>query len=150
MATRRRPATRRPARTGSRRRTSGFSLTPINPDVARSLVGIVLLVLGAVTLIALMLPGQGRLTDVWRDAVSPWFGSGRWVLPFLLLGAGAYAQRVPSGSNNWQLTLVGVLVAYLGLLGVMAFFGPHRGGNIGGWEMSSLAGLITRPGSFVV
>ena len=150
MATRRRPATRRPPRTASRRRGSGFALPSINPDVARSLVGIVLLVLGAVTLIALMLPGQGRLTDVWRDAVSPWFGSGRWILPFLLLGAGTYVERVPSGSNSWQLTLVGVLVAFLGLLGVMAFLGPHRGGNIGGWEMTSLGGLITKPGSFVV
>jgi FtsK/SpoIIIE family/FtsK alpha domain/Ftsk gamma domain len=152
MATRRRPATRRPrsGTTGSRRRGGGLSLPAINPDVARSLVGIVLLVLGAVTLIALMLPGQGRLTDVWRDAVSPWFGSGRWLLPFLLLAAGAYVERVPRGSNSWQLTLVGVLVAYLGLLGVMAFFGLHRGGNIGGWEMSTLAGLITKPGTFIV
>jgi S-DNA-T family DNA segregation ATPase FtsK/SpoIIIE len=113
-------------------------------------VGIVLLVLGAVTLIALMLPGQGRLTDVWRDAVAPWFGSGRWMLPFLLLAAGAYVERVPKGTNSWQLTLVGVLVAYLGLLGVMAFFGAHRGGNIGAWEMRTLGGLITKPGAFVV
>ncbi|MBF6604386.1 MAG: DNA translocase FtsK [Chloroflexi bacterium] len=150
MATRRRPTTRRSSRPGSGRRGSAFTLPTLSQDVARSLVGIFLLVLGAVTLIALMLPGQGRLTDVWRDAVAPWFGSGRWFLPFLLLGAGAYVERVPRGTNSWQLTLVGVVIAYLGLLGVMAFLGPHRGGNIGGWEMQALGGLITRPGAFVV
>ena len=29
--------------------------------------------LGAVTLIALALPGQGALTDWWRDSIAPWF-----------------------------------------------------------------------------
>ena len=149
MAARRRSAARRSPRPSGRRRR-GWSLPPISQDVARSIVGIVLLVFGAVTLIALMLPGQGRLTDVWRDAVAPWFGSGRWFLPLLLLGAGAYVERVPRGTNSWQLTLVGVLVAYLGLLGVMAYFGPHGGGNIGAWERRTLGGLITEPGGFVV
>jgi hypothetical protein len=59
MATRRRTTTTR-----RRRRSSGIS---VNPEVARSIVGIVLLVLGAVTLIALALPGRGSLTDWWRD-----------------------------------------------------------------------------------
>jgi hypothetical protein len=40
-----------------------FNLPPISPDVGRSIVGIVLLVAGTVTLIALALPGQGKLTD---------------------------------------------------------------------------------------
>jgi hypothetical protein len=63
MATRRRSTPRRTSR--SRKRTSGlpsFNIPPINPEVARSLVGLVLLVLGAVTLIALVLQGQGALT----------------------------------------------------------------------------------------
>ncbi|MFI5226414.1 MAG: DNA translocase FtsK [Candidatus Limnocylindrales bacterium] len=147
MATRRRPATRRSSRASRR---TGASLPSVSQDVVRSIVGIVLLVAGAVMLIALILPGQGRLTDVWRDWVAPWLGSGRWFLPFILLGAGAYVERVQRGTTNWTLTLLGILIAYLGLLGVMAFFGPHRGGNIGTWEMQTLGGLITKPGAFIV
>jgi DNA segregation ATPase FtsK/SpoIIIE, S-DNA-T family len=146
VATRRRSAPRRT----SRSRRSGTTLPSVSQDVVRSIVGIVLLVAGAVMLIALILPGQGRLTDVWRDWVAPWLGSGRWFLPFILLGAGAYVERVQRGTTNWTLTLLGILIAYLGLLGVMAFFGPHRGGNIGTWEMQTLSSLITKPGAFVV
>ena len=40
------------------------------------------------TLIALILPGEGALTSWWRDAFAPWFGTMRWLLPFLLLVAG--------------------------------------------------------------
>ena len=56
-------------------------------------MGIVLLALGAIALIALLLPGQGKLTDTWRDAVAPWFQTGRWLLPFLLLGGGLVRRR---------------------------------------------------------
>jgi len=146
VATRRRTTTRRTTRP----RRSGGAFPDISQEVVRSIVGIVLLVAGAVMLIALILPGQGRLTDVWRDLVAPWLGSGRWLLPFILLGAGAYVERVERGATNWSLTLLGILIAYLGLLGVMAFFGPHRGGRIGAWEMQTLSGLITKPGAFVV
>ncbi|HEV8280561.1 MAG TPA: hypothetical protein VGQ02_01775, partial [Candidatus Limnocylindrales bacterium] len=59
------------------------------PEVVRSLVGLTLLVLGIVTLIMLLLPAeQGTLTNWARTVVLPNFGSGRWLLPFFLLGAG--------------------------------------------------------------
>ena len=103
MATRRR--TPRPAPTTAR----GTASSGRHPDVARSIVGIVLLVLGAVTLIALALPGQGALTDWWRDSIAPWFETGRWLLPFLLLGAGWYVEWGPGKrpGSGWGLTLVG-------------------------------------------
>jgi len=48
-----------------------------------------MMALGAITLIALLLPGEGALTDWWRDSIAPWFETGGWLLPFLLLaGAG--------------------------------------------------------------
>src|ERR1044072_4704163 len=92
MATRRRQPARRASRSGGRRAPS-FSWPSSNPDVTRSLVGIILLAAGAITLIALILPGQGRLTDIWRDAIAPWFGSGRGLLPFSVLAAGIYPER---------------------------------------------------------
>jgi S-DNA-T family DNA segregation ATPase FtsK/SpoIIIE len=150
VATRRRqPARRGPSRSAGKRQSS-FSWPAISPDVTRSLVGIVLLAAGAITLIALILPGQGRLTDIWRDAIAPWFGSGRWLLPFLLLAAGAYVERVPRDAGAWQLTLAGVGIAYIGVLGLLAFTGKDHGGNIGEWEMRTFGGLITRVGAFVL
>jgi DNA segregation ATPase FtsK/SpoIIIE, S-DNA-T family len=158
MVTRRR-------RTGAprprRRRTSAslpHILPPIPPDVARSIFGVVLLVMGAVTLIALALPGQGRLTDLWRDSIAPWFQTGRWLLPFLLLGAGWYVEWGPGKRPNsgWGLTVFGLAVAFTGFLGAfevldVEVFGIERGGGrIGRFLASLLAPLLTAPGAFVV
>ena len=73
------------------------------------MVGIILLVLGVVTLIALILPGQGRLTDWWIGSVGPWFGSLRWLLPFLLLGGGWYIEWGPGDApaSGWGATILG-------------------------------------------
>jgi len=158
MATRRR-------RTGAprpRRRRALASLPPIlppiPPDVARSIFGVVLLVMGAVTLIALALPGQGRLTDLWRDSIAPWFQTGRWLLPFLLLGAGWYVEWGPGKRPNsgWGLTVFGLAVAFTGFLGAfevldVEVFGIERGGGrIGRFLAGLLAPLLTAPGAFVV
>ena len=80
MATRRRSAPRKRSRRG------GLSLPRVNfpsvgPEVARSIVGVALMLLGAFTMIALILPGDGTLTDWWIGSVGPWFGSVRWLLP---------------------------------------------------------------------
>ena len=57
MATRRRAAARKPATTRpSRRADEPAWSTRLTPDVVRSIIGLVLLVLGAMTLIALILP----------------------------------------------------------------------------------------------
>jgi S-DNA-T family DNA segregation ATPase FtsK/SpoIIIE len=158
MATRRkRPASPRP-----RRRRGAPSLPPIlppiPPDVARSIFGVVLLVLGAVTLIALALPGQGRLTDLWRDSIAPWFQTGRWLLPFLLLGAGWYVEWGPGRRPNsgWGLTVFGLAIAFTGFLGAfevldVEMFGVERGGGrIGRFLAGILTPLLTTPGAFVV
>src|SRR5436190_19568290 len=128
MAERRRAASTRRAtpRPGARRR-SGFRLGSPNwqmsPDVARSLVGIVLLATGAVTLIALALPGQGRLTDIWRDSIAPWFGTGRWLLPFVLLAAGVYVERARPRAGGWELRLIGAMIAFVAVMGPTELFG---------------------------
>ena len=147
-------ARRRPAR--RTRRGSGahlpFRLPAISPDVARSLIGITLLVLGAVTLIALVLQGQGTLTRWWIGTVGPWFGSLRWLLPFLLLGAGWYIEWGPgvAPSSGWGVTLLGIVVAYVGLLGSASILVPAWGGRVGRFLDSVLVPLITGPGAFVL
>ena len=105
MATKRRTP---PRRTSTRRRTGSslpaIPLPSVGPEVARSILGIVFLVLGAVTLIALALPGQGALTDWWRDSIAPWFETGRWLLPFLLLAL-----------NLLPAVIVGGVMVFVGL-----------------------------------
>src|SRR5262245_57740259 len=119
-----------------------------------------LLVLGAVTLIA-FLPGEGSLTTWFRDTVAPWFGTLRWLLPFVLLAAGWYLEWGPGKTpgSGWGLTLVGVVVAYLGLLGVASVLipadsGRARPGAGGGWVgtfmADGLSSLVTPPGAFIL
>ena len=130
----------------------------VPPEVARSIVGIVLLVLGAITLIALALPGQGALTDWWRNSIAPWFETGRWALPFLLLGAGWYVEWGPGKrlGSGWGSTLVGIAIAFVGFLGAFEildprFLGTERGGGrIGRFLQAVLEPLLTGPGAFVV
>ena len=91
----------RPSRSTARRSTARQRpsiLSRVTPEVVRSVVGTALMALGAITLIALLLPGEGALTDWWRDSIAPWFETGRWLLPFLLLGGGWYIAAGPARS----------------------------------------------------
>jgi S-DNA-T family DNA segregation ATPase FtsK/SpoIIIE len=156
---------RTPARRSSTRRKSSsgprlpsIALPSVGPEVARSIIGICFLVLGAVTLIALALPGQGALTDWWRDSIAPWFETGRWLLPFLLLGAGWYLEWGPGKRPNsgWGATIGGVAIAFIGFLGAfeilkLTILGTDRGGGrIGRFLAATLEPLLTGPGAFVI
>ena len=155
MATRRRRTTRR---------KSTFSLPKIKlpdvgRDVGRSLVGITLLVLAAVTLIA-FLPGDGSVTKWFRETVGPWFGTLRWLLPFLLLATGWYIEWGPGKApgSGWGLTLLGVVIAYVGLLGAASVVRPASttppfgagGGQVGTFMADGLSDLVTPFGAFVL
>ena len=163
MTQRRRTSTRTPStrrsRSGAHRRGGALPLPRISlglsPAVARSLIGIVLLVIGAVTLIALALPGQGALTDWWRNLAVPFFGSGRWLLPFVLLLAGWYLEWGPGHDPGaaWGRTLLGIGLAYAGVLGIfqiIAFSGEFTGGRIGRFLAGLLDPALTTPGAFVI
>jgi S-DNA-T family DNA segregation ATPase FtsK/SpoIIIE len=153
VARRRRPA---------RRRRSGidlgrFRLPDVGADVARSLVGITLLVLAAVTLIA-FLPGEGSVTTWFRDTIGPWFGSLRWLLPFLLLATGWYIEWGPGKApgSGWGLTLLGVIIAYCGLLGAASVFRPAAppigagGGRVGTFLAEGPSSWVTPAGAFIL
>ena len=160
MATRRRaPATRTRART-TRRRSRGPSIDlRLSPELTRTLVGIVLLVAGAVTLIALFLPGQGILNRYVNELLRPSFGQGAWLLPILLLVAGAFVERAPSAGTGWGVSALGALVAFLGGIGLFHLVWGHGTSGTaladgGGWLGSELSGglsaLLSPPGAFVV
>jgi DNA segregation ATPase FtsK/SpoIIIE, S-DNA-T family len=159
MANRRRRAARRRGSFG----LPSFRMPDVGPEVARSIAGVTLLVLGAVTLIALVIQGQGSLTTWWINTVAPWFGSLRWLLPFLLLGGGWYMEWGPGKkpTSGWGLTLAGIAIAYGGLLGAATVIIPAvtkpaasargaAGGRIGTFLADTLSPLLTHPGAFVV
>ena len=163
MAARRRTTTaaRQATPRRSRRRRSSLPsirFPSVSPEFARSFIGIVFLLLGAVTLIALVLPGQGALTDLWRDSIAPWFEAGRWLLPFLLLSAGWYLEWGPGRQPNsgWGATIVGLTLAFVGFLGAfeilsLDLFDVERGGGrIGRALEDALVPLLTAPGAFVL
>jgi S-DNA-T family DNA segregation ATPase FtsK/SpoIIIE len=137
----------------------GFTLPPISPEVTRSLIGITLLVLGAVTLLA-FLPGAGSatLTQWFQRTVGPWFGSLRWLLPILLLVTGWYVEWGPGKApgSGWGLTVAGVATAYVGLLGAASVVVPPRppvgagGGFIGTFLAKLFQPLIGAPATFVL
>ncbi|HKF84425.1 MAG TPA: DNA translocase FtsK 4TM domain-containing protein [Candidatus Limnocylindrales bacterium] len=115
-------------------------------------MGIVLLVLGAVTAIALLLPGQGALTDGWRDVSVPYFGTGRWLLPGVLLLSGWYLEWGPGKEPGapWGRTLLGIAMAYAGLLGAFQVLVDRGGGSIGRFFADLLEPALTTPGAFVI
>ena len=153
MATRRRAATRKPSPRPSRARSRTSWSPRISPEVARSIIGLILMVLGAMTLIALTLPGEGALTSWWRDGFAPWFGTMRWLLPFFLLIAGWWLEWGPGTrpGSGWGITLLGLSITYAGIvgaaqvIGVLGFTGGRVGRALGGTlsDLFGPAGAVT-------
>jgi hypothetical protein len=156
-ATRSRPRTARRA-PSSRGRAARGATAWLTPEVVRSILGTGLMALGAITLIALVLPGEGALTDWWRDSIAPWFETGRWLLPFLLLGGGWYIAAGPGKEpgSGWGMTLGGLTVAYIAGLGAFevlqldVFDTERGGGRVGRFLADTLGPLLTEPGTFVL
>jgi S-DNA-T family DNA segregation ATPase FtsK/SpoIIIE len=131
MATKRRTTT--PRRTPTRRRRGwSFPALSISPEVARSLFGLTMLVLGVVTMIMIFLPaGQGSLTEWAQRTVNPLFGTGRWLLPFLLIAGGAYVEWGSAPAPGWQWRLLAAAIAYVAFLALLEFLPVRGGGRIG-------------------
>ena len=117
----------------------------------RSIIGLTLLVLGAMTLIALILPGQGALTSWWRDVFAPWFGTMRWLLPFFLLIAGWWLEWGPGTrpGSGWGITLLGLSITYVGIVGAAEVLGVS-GGRVGRALAGTLTDLFGPAGAFVM
>ena len=116
-----------------------------------------MMALGAITLIALVLPGEGALTDWWRDSIAPWFETGRWLLPFLLLAGGWWIAAGPGkkAGSGWGMTLGGLAIAYIAALGAFEIlavdlFAERGGGRIGRFLAATLEPLLTGPGAIVL
>jgi len=151
VATRRRATRKTPARPSrARSATAGWS-SRLTPDVVRSIIGLSLLVLGAMTLIALILPGQGALTSWWTGLFAPWFGTMRWLLPFFLLIAGWWLEWGPGTrpGSGWGMTLIGLAISYAGIVGAAQVLGVS-GGRVGRALGNTFTDLFTPAGALVL
>ena len=123
----------------------------IAPDAPRQMIGLALMILGVATGIALLLPGEGKLTDLWRDSIAPWVGSGRRILPFVMLMVGWWMVNRAKGIRaDWQLTIFGASVSLCASLGLIELAIPKSGGIIGKALAHNLPGLITTPGTGIL
>jgi DNA segregation ATPase FtsK/SpoIIIE-like protein len=152
MSTRSGSAASRNSRPAAVRRRGRGRIGPrLAPEVTRSLIGLTLMIVGAATLIALLLPGEGKLTDWWRNAIAPWFGSGRRILPFLMLAVGWWmVERAKGVRGDWELTVLGTSVGFCASLGLIELLVPRSGGIIGRALAQNLPGLITIPGTAIL
>ena len=144
MATRRRPASPRSRRSS---RSGGPGLPRLSPEVTRSIVAVVFLVLGVVILVGLLLPGRGALTDWIVNVIAPWFGSGRWLLPVFLIGLGAYLEWGRGPRAGWVRSVIGATIAYGAFLGIVSLaeaagiLEGRSGGRIGNAIAGPLFGV---------
>jgi S-DNA-T family DNA segregation ATPase FtsK/SpoIIIE len=159
MATRtRRSSSRSRSRSQS---TSGQVLDSLRlpPHVARSLFGLLLIVVGVLTLIALVLPADGILNRYVVDFLRPLFGQGAWLLAILLIVAGIAVERPGTLGYGSSLTLIGGLVVFAAGLGLIHLIWGHGsadaalrdgGGALGIALSRGLSDLISPIGAFVV
>ena len=162
--TRRSPNTSR--QRSAARRGSGASTTrsiarsfALPPHVARSLIGLFFLVLGAVTVIALLFPQAGLLNRYVDDLLRPAFGQGAWLLAILLIVAGVVIERPPSAGYGSMLTIIGGFLVFVAGLGLIHLVWGHGagdaalrsgGGILGQGLESGLSTLVSPIGAFVV
>jgi DNA polymerase III delta prime subunit len=143
------PAASRATRPAASRRKN--TKPSIAPDAPRLMIGLGLMILGVATAIALLLPGEGKLTDFWRDTMAPWVGFGRRVLPFVMLTVGWWMVNRAKGLRaDWELTIVGATVSFCAGLGLIGLFPGNHGGIIGRALATSLPTLITTPGTGIL
>jgi len=155
VATRRRTPPARPRR-APRRSGSRLPFARVNPDVVRSIVAIVFLVLGIIILVGLLLPGKGALWDCFVLLFARWLGGGRWLRPSPQLGVGNNLVGPGGPRAGWVRTVAGMTIAYVALLPMVTlladagFLKEGSGGRIGRLIADPLSSLFSDPGAFVV
>lgn len=157
MATKRTTASRSSGRSRSR---SSSKRTPIvSPSTLRSVVAIILMASGAITLIALFLPGGGLLNGYVDGFLRPLFGQGAWLLGILLIVAGVLVERAPNVDYSWVTVALGGLIVFIGGEGLIHLISGKGGGEadleqgggaLGHLLASTLSDLVSPFGALVV
>jgi S-DNA-T family DNA segregation ATPase FtsK/SpoIIIE len=124
------------------------------------IAGIVLIVIGLLTLLSLMTSNSGGLTLVWTNFLRRWIGWGAYALPLVLLLVGAWfllskMDRFPGVSSERVIGIVLIffnLLTWFQLLDV-SFGGistPPGGGLLGGAVYRALENGLGKAGTIIV
>ena len=131
----------------------------MTPETMRSVLGIGLIVAGAIVLIALVVPTDGNLLSIVSGFLRPLFGQGAWLLGVLLVVGGVMVERTPRMEPRWLVVALGGLLVFLGgegLIHLLSGLGgsaddlAQGGGRIGHALSDTLTGLLSGFGAFVV
>jgi S-DNA-T family DNA segregation ATPase FtsK/SpoIIIE len=129
------------------------------PGTVRSIAGIVLLVIGGITLLALFLGGQGLFGEFVTDVLRPSFGQGAWLLGVLLIVAGVMVERSATVHSGWAVMTLGGILVFLAGEGLIHLLSGKQatpadlsagGGTIGQGLAKTLTDLVGPAGAFVV
>ena len=146
-------------RSSSRSRSKKNQTPRVDPSTLRSIAAVVLIVAGAITLIALFLPGGGILNGYVDGFLRPLFGQGAWLLGILLIVAGVLVERAPSVDYSWLTVALGGLIVFIGGQGLIHLFSgkgasesdlEQGGGALGQALSSALSDLVSPVGAFVI
>jgi DNA segregation ATPase FtsK/SpoIIIE, S-DNA-T family len=144
---------RRPRRSSSRSPVppERFSiLGSISPGRRMDILGVLLAIVGLLTLLSLFSANKSGLTSYWIDALKSVFGWGVYILPVGLLVLGAWlvarnVNRLPALNIE---RLIGMLFLFIGLL--VAFQAGGGGGSIGALLQKGMVGAIGAAGTVIV
>lgn len=134
--------------------------TPLSTERNVDIAGIILIVIGLLTLLNLMTSLSGDLTKVWAGFLHRWIGWGAYALPLVLLLIGAWfllskMDRFPGVSSE---RIIGIILIFFNLITLFqlldASFGslstPPGGGILGGAIYRSLESGLGKAGTVIV
>jgi len=134
---------------------------PLSNERKLDIVGGLFLLVGTLTLIALLSSERGKITGWWITTVYAWTGWGALLLPVALMGVGLWflfrnIERIPSVSLE---RVAGIVFFFLNFLAIIHWLlssnwveGVERqgGGKLGWWIYFALIRGFGKPGAVVL
>ena len=134
--------------------------TPLSAERKVDIAGIVMVVIGLLTLVSLLTANSGGLTLIWSNFLRRWIGWGAYALPLILLLIGAWfllskMDRFPGVSSE---RVIGVVLVFFNLLtwfqlldvGFGGVSTPAGGGILGGGIYRALEAGLGKAGTIIV
>lgn len=152
MARRKTAKSKSTKRKTTSQKTQKSTRAGIPPQRRMDIIGIILLVIGLLTIISLFTKGSSAITDwvVW--VFSEAIGWGVYILPVLLIVFGLWMllrniERIPHLSPE---RVVGAILLILNILAWFQLINEEQGGGkIGAWILSSLEKTLGKPGAVI-
>ena len=138
----------KPARKPAPPKGGGWSWGSVSPERKLDVLGVILALLGLLTLLALFSPSRGSLTGAWVDLLSQLAGWGTFILPLALLALGLWLvfRNIDKFPVLSGVRLTGIILVYLNLTAFLHVFGgggrdlaaAGAGGGYLGWIFETL------------